>query len=62
MSPGKTKTGDERRSEGGRFMPGNPFLPEERWMAVKPMRPQAPRTRATPHRRGWQAQQEVGGS
>ena len=52
MSPGETKTGQDRRSEGGRFMPGNPFLPEERWMAVKPMHSQAPRTRATPHRRG----------
>ena len=43
-------------------MPGNPFLPEEQWMAVKPMHPKVPRTRATPQRRGTRPKQEGGGS
>ena len=62
MSPGGTQTDEGRRSAGARFAPGNPFLPEERWMAVKPMHPSVPRTRATSQRRGPRPKQEGGGS
>ena len=62
MIPGETKTGEDGRSEGGRYVPGGPLLPEERWMAVEALRPNTPRTRATPHGRGSRAKQEVGGA